>query len=585
MERMGEILVDTIAFSILQSAFKSIADEMNINMFRSAYSSIITEGRDIGAALFDRNGNLIVQGESDLAVFVTMMQYSVRRIVEIYDGDLFEGDVFINNDPFVGGTHFNDVEVIKPVYYHGGRIGFVAIAGHWADVGGSTPGSLNSVAEEHFEEGIRISPVKVVERGVMAKGVHDMILSNVCIPWEREGDLSSQISPVGIGERRVPELADKYGVENIPEYRTGAIEYAKVMLEKEIERIPDGSYHFEEFMGEESKYCKNPVRIAVNMTVKGNRMEFDFSDSDPQTRSAANRTYSSTVSAVIVTIKSLFPDIPMSYGCFLPVSFLIPERTVVNARPPAAISTMAGTVYEKVIGVSLGALAQACPEKSTGCPHGLIDLTMGGTDDKTGDYYVMYLFSEGGFGGRATKDGSAGLVSLFGGGARITPVEVYERKYPILFNQWSLRADSGGPGRYRGGNGSIKRFVLTRGTAKLSTLGDREKFQPWGLFGGKSAMAQGLYLNMGADREVNLTLKASNYQIQAGDEVTILVAGGGGYGDPLERDYGRAEEDFLQGYESREHLHREYGIVIDRKGKVDVAASQRLRAEKRGAAV
>ncbi|NMA17780.1 MAG: hydantoinase B/oxoprolinase family protein [Clostridiaceae bacterium] len=576
--------MDTITFSVLQSAFKSIADEMNINMFRSAYSAVITEGRDIGAALFNGNGNLIVQGESDLGVFVTMMQYSVRKIVEVYEGNLFEGDVFINNDPFIGGTHFNDVGVIKPVFYKGKRIGFVAIAGHWADVGGSTPGSLNSVAEEHFEEGLRIPPVKIMERGVMAKGVHDIIMSNVRIPWEREGDLSSQISSVAIGERRVIELADKYGVENILEFMEETIEYAKVMLEKEIDKIPDGSYFFEEYMDEESKYCKDPVKIAVKMTVKGNRMEFDFSGSDPQTRSAANGTYSSTVSAVIVTIKSLFPDVPMSYGCFLPISFIIPEGTVVNARPPAAISAMAGTVYEKVIGVSLGALAHACPEKSTGCPHGLINLVMGGVDDKTGEYYVMYLFSEGGFGGRATKDGSSGLVSLFGGGARITPVEVFERKYPILFNQWSLRQDSGGPGRFRGGNGSIKRFVIARGTAKLSALGDREKFPPWGLFGGKPAMPQGLVLNMGTEREVNLTLKASNYLVKEGDEVTVLVAGGGGYGDPLERDYALAEKDFLHGLLSSEHLYQEYGIVIDDQDKVDTAASDRLRAEMREAA-
>lgn len=573
--------MEAITFSVLQSAFKSIADEMNINTFRSAYSSVITEGRDIGGAVFDGNGDLLVQGESDLAVFVTMMEYSVRKVVEKFEGDIHEGDVFINNDPFIGGTHFNDVEVIKPVFYQGQRIAFVAIAGHWADVGGSTPGSLCSVAEEHFEEGIRIPLVRIVNQGKMDQGVKDVILANVRIPWEREGDLASQISSVDIGVRRVLELVDKYGLSDLLEFMKSSIEYAKTMMEKEIELLPDGEYYFEEYMDEESKYCHDPVKIALRMTIHGNRMKFDFSQSDPQTRSASNSTYSSTVSAVIVTIKSIFPDIPMSYGCFIPMEFVIPEGTVVNARPPAAISAMASTVYEKVIGVTLGAMSKACPELSTGCPHSLINLTIGGTDTETGNYYVMYLFSEGGFGGRATKDGSAGLVSLFGGGARITPVEVYERKYPLLFEQWSLRPDSGGPGKFRGGCGSVKKFKITRGTAKLSAIGDREKFPPWGLCGGKQAVSQGMRLNVGTDHEVNLTLKCSNYQIKEGDVVTVEVSGGGGYGDPLTRDYARCEDDFLQGYETRQHLKEEYGVIIDQNGKVDAAASDALRAEMR----
>ncbi len=575
--------MDAITFSVLQSAFKSIADEMNINMFRSAYSAVITEGRDIGAALFNRDGHLIAQGESDLAVFVTMMEYSVSYIVEKYKNDICEGDVFINNDPFVGGTHFNDVEVICPVFYEGERIGFAAIAGHWADVGGATPGSLSSVAEEHFEEGIRIPPVKIVSKGVMQEGIENIILANVRLPWERKGDLASQISSVNIGAQRILELAQKYGKETILTYMEKTIEYARIMLEKEIENVPDGTYSFYEYMDKESKYSDDPVKIAVTMTVCGNRMKFDFSDCDPQTRSAANSTYSSTVSAVIVTIKSLFPDIPMNYGCFLPVDFVIPQATVVNACPPAAISAMAATVYEKVIGVCLGALAQAVPEKSTGCPHGLINLTIGGNDEETSGYYVAYLFSEGGFGGRATKDGSAGLVSLFGGGARITPVEVFERKYPMLFTQWSLRENSGGPGEHRGGNGSIKSFILTRGTAKLTALGDREIYPPWGLFGGKEALHQGLKLNMGKENEINLTLKASGYQIQAGDEVTILVAGGGGYGDPLNRDVEKVLDDYTQGYITLSHAEECYGVVI-REGTIDVAATQTLREQMRGRA-
>ena len=568
--------MDAVIFSVLQSAFKSIADEMNINMFRSAYSAVITEGRDIGAALFDKNGNLIAQGEADLAVFVTMMQYSVSKVVEMFSGDINEGDVFINNDPFVGGTHFNDVEVIRPVFYNGEMIGLVALAGHWADVGGTTPGSLSSVAEEHFEEGIRIPPIRIVEKGRLIEGIKDIILANVRISGEREGDLLAQISSTDLGRKRVIELLAKYGKDTILEYMEATISYAKAMLENQIEEIPDGVYEFEEYMDRESVYSDEPVKIAVKVTVEGKGMLFDFSASDPQTRGPANSTFSSTVSAVIVTIKSMFPDIPMNYGCFIPISFIIPEGSVVNARPPAAISAMACTVYEKVIGVALGALANAAPQKITGCPHGLINLTIGGNDEKNG-YYVAYMYSEGGFGGRATKDGPAGLVSLFGGGARITPVEVFERKYPILFEQWGLRQDSEGAGRYRGGTGSIKTFVLTRGTAKLTALGDREKFSPWGIFGGQEAANQGLVMNYGEESEQNLTLKANSYPIKAGDKITIFASGGGGYGDPLERNMDEVLEDYRQGYISKERASSAYYVAITDDEKIDAEKTKALR--------
>jgi N-methylhydantoinase B len=311
------------------------------------------------------------------------------------------------------------------------------------------------------------------------------------------------------------------------------------------------------------------------LTVAGDTMRFDFSGSDAESLSASNSTYSSTASAVYVATKSLFPEVPMSHGCFAPLTLEAPPGTVVNARAPRAISSMAATVYEKVIGASLAAFAQASPERAVGCPYNLINLTIGGRRD--GEDFVAYLFSEGGFGARATKDGPPGLVSLYGGGAKITPVEVMERRYPMLFDEWALWPDSGGPGRFRGGVGSRKTFRLLEGEARLSSLGDRERFPPFGVHGGMPGARHRLVLNDGATGERDLTLRATGFTLRAGEPVTILAGGGGGYGEPLERPPDLVLADVRQGYVTREAAERDYGVIVLPSGSVDEGATAELR--------
>jgi N-methylhydantoinase B len=314
------------------------------------------------------------------------------------------------------------------------------------------------------------------------------------------------------------------------------------------------------------------------MRKRGEHITFDFTGSDAESASASNATLSATSSAVYVTIKSLFPAVPMNHGCFATVEIVAPMHTLVNAQPPRAISSMAATVYEKVIGSCLQAFATAVPELAVGAPYNLINLTIGGSTEDMGEY-VGYLYSEGGFGGRFTKDGPAGLVSLYGGGAKITPVEVMERRYPMRFDEWSLWPDSAGPGRFRGGVGSRKTFRLTDGTARLSCLGDRERFPSFGVLGGEAGAAHGLILN-DADPATrrNLTLKAVGVQLAPGDSVTIFAGGGGGYGAPFERDPALVAADVEQGLVSVERAAADYGVVV-RAGAVDEAATRELRAQ------
>jgi len=569
------VSVDPIIFAVIHNSFSSIVNEMNLALFRSAYSPVITEGRDIGGAVFDGRGRLVAQGDWDLAVFVGMLEFSLRDILERYADDIHPGDVFIMNDPFVGGTHFNDVGVARPVYNGSELVAFAAVCGHWPDVGGQEPGSFVANAREHFQEGLRIPPMKLVMAGKPNMAVFDIIACNMRIPDERLGDVRAQSGATLLAERRLVELAEKYGWDSVTAAMNESIGYSERLLRTEIERIPDGVYEGEDFVDMESLDRPYPKRVHVQLMVDGDRMGFDFSASDAESLSASNSTYSATSSAVFVTTKSLFPDIPMNHGCFEPLEIVAREGTIVNARPPRAISGMAATVYEKVIGACLGAFAQALPDRAVGCPYNLINLTIGGSYH--GSDYVAYLYSEGGFGGRATKDGPPGLVSLYGGGAKITPAEVMERRYPIEFEEWSLWPDSAGAGTYRGGVGSRKTFRLLEGEARLSCLGDREVFPPFGILGGRPAARQGLILNAGSRHERNITLKAVGFPLEAGDRVTILAAGGGGYGDPMERDAMLVAADVVQGYVTSDQAASAYGVVVSSAGTVDEDATSTLR--------
>jgi N-methylhydantoinase B len=572
--------VDPITVAVIRNALGSIVNEMNLALFRSAYSPVITEGRDIGGAVMDRRGRLVAQGDWDLAVFVGMLEFSHRAILERYGDDLEPGDIFIMNDPFVGGTHFNDVGVVRPVFSDRGLEAFVAVCGHWPDVGGQEPGSFVADAREHFQEGLRMPPIKLYQGGKPNEAVFQIIRSNMRIPEDRMGDLRSQVGATSVGQARLEELSRKYGWERVTRTMEEMIAHSERLLREEIVALPNGVYTGEDFVDMESLDRPYPKRVALKLTVDGDHMSFDFSGSDPESLSASNSTYSATASAVFVTTKSLFPDISMNHGCFEPIEVIAPEGTVVNARPPRAISSMAATVYEKVIGSILNAFEEALPEKVVGTPYNLINLTIGGQQD--GTPYVAYLFSEGGFGGRATKDGPSGLVSLYGGGARITPAEVMERRYPMLFEEWAFWPDSGGPGRYRGGVGSRKTFRLLSGEARLSCLGDRELYPPPGVLGGKHGANHGLILNIGTPTEENLTLKAVGRELKAGDRVTVLAGGGGGFGDPLERDPSLVADDVRKGLVTVDHALAAYGVIVSEAGAVDHEATDRFRQERRG---
>ena len=575
--------IDPVTYEVVRNALKSVVNEMNLSLSRSAHSAIITEGNDHCGAIFDTDGNLVMQGDTDLPIFVGIIEFPCRTIVQQFSTEGFSpGDVVMTNSAFAGGSHINDMILVRPVFYEEELVCFTLAIGHWTDVGGSEPGSIVPQALEYFAEGILYPPIKVVEAGVINRAVVDIILANTRIPEETRGDLEAQIASLEIGEQRILQLIQKYSIERIEFYMHQIIEDTESLMHTKIEELEDGVYTFTDYSDVVSNTNPDPITVKLALKVAGSKLVFDFSGSSPQSPSSSNCTLGITASGVFVVTRGMFPDVPMNHGCFKAIEIIAPPGTVVNAQPPAAISGAFSTILEKVIGAALGAFSQVLPERVIACPYNMVNISLGGVDPRYGRSYVMYIYSEGGLGARFSKDGVSGVVSLFGGSTRFPPVEVLEKRFPILFTEWVFETDSGGPGKYRGGVGSIKRFKIVADRAQLMVLGDREKFPPFGLFGGKSGKNQRLELRKTKGERVGLSVKTSKLTVERGDEVVFYSSGGGGLGDPLERLPEAVLDDVRQGYVSKEAANTEYGVVIEGPPwRVDSSATKRVRKSRR----
>ncbi len=557
-------VIDPITFEVIKNALKSVVNEMNLVLSRSAYSPNITEGEDHCGAVFDAEGNLVMQGDTDLPIFIGIIEFPCKNIIEKFGYDSFSpGDVIMTNSAFAGGSHINDVIFTLPIFYEEGLIGFTSTIGHWTDVGGSEPGSIVPNAFEYFEEGVLYPPIKIVEAGKFNTAVLDIILANCRTPEETRGDLEAQIASLKTGGNRMLSLVRKYGLATIKSFMKQIIEYSETRLKTCIANLPDGVYKFTDYSDRISNDDNNPLIVNLEMKINGDKLIFDFSGSTPQTRNSSNATLGITTSGVFVVTHCMFPDIPINHGCFKAIELIAPPYTVVNAQPPAAISGAFSTVLEKVVGAVLGAFSQVLPEKVIACPYNMVNISLGGYDQRYAESYVMYIYSEGGLGARMLKDGVSGVCSLFGGSTKFPPVEVLEKRFPLLFTEWSFETDSGGAGRFRGGVGSVKKFKITAEKAKLMVLGDRGKFSPFGLFGGENGATQRLEIGKSTGKNEILNVQTSKYPLNLNDEVRFYSSGGGGYGSPFERNTSMVLEDVIQGYVSVAGARRDYGVVIE----------------------
>lgn len=517
--------MDAVTLEILRCSLQSVAEEMGATLGRTAFSPNIKERKDFSCAVFDSKGRMVSQAEH-IPVHLGSMPLSVKESLKAFE--LEEGDIIILNDPYWGGTHLPDITLVAPVVYKD-LLGFAACRAHHADVGGRTPGSMPGDSREVFEEGLIIPPVKLYEKGKVNADILKMILRNVRTPDERKGDLRAQYSACEIGKRRIKELTDKYGIKTVSESFEEIMDYSERRMRKKIEEFPAGEYYALDFMDNDG-VSDEPVKIAVTVHVnKG--LTFDFTGTGEQKTGNINAVYAVTLSCVYYTVRCVTdPGIPPNEGCYRPLRLTVPEGCLLNPVHPHAVSAGNVETSQRIVDVLLKAFSHVVPEKViAGCQGTMNNVTIGGSVN--GESFAYYETIGGGMGARYNKDGIDGVHTHMSNTLN-TPIEALEMSYPFLVKEYSLIADSGGKGTYRGGLG-ISRSIQVLTDCTLSIQSERRKFAPYGLFGGENGR-KGRNVLMRKDKITELPSKTT-YRLLKGDIVKIETPGGGGYGNYEER--------------------------------------------------
>jgi N-methylhydantoinase B len=553
---------------------------MDATLFRSAFNPIIAEAHDACHGLYHaETGATLVQGTSGLPIFVGAMAFAVKAVIDkvARDKDLADGDTYLFNDPYDGGTHLNDVRLVRPLMREGKVFAWLASVGHWLDVGGNVPGNFNAKATESFQEGFRIPPVKLMRGGVIQQDIVDILGANSRVPQSNWGDLNGQINALDLGERRLNALLDEYGAETINAALAALSERAEKLMRANIAALPDGIYRCDDFLDNDG-VTDNPLAIALDLTIASDRMTLDFSRSAPPCDGPLNIARSTTIACCYVALKHLFTDVPANAGCLAPIDFVIPDATLLGVSAPRPVGGYTETIL-RVIDVIFGAFAQAAPDRANGSPFATINaLSLAGWRAH-GRRWVMFCFFGGGLGGNPESDGlnhGNNPIST----ATIPPLEILESLYPVMFTQWALRPNSGGAGMHRGGLGAIYEIeALADGGAEVFLLGERGKYPPFGVNGGGPAMLNRfIYETDSGEATPPLISKVTDVKIRRGQKVRLETPGGGGFGDPATRDPERVARDVRFGYISRDAAENDYKVVLSQEGAVDAAATLSARA-------
>ncbi len=541
---------DPVTLAILSGRLSQIADEMDATLFRAAFNPIIAEARDACHGLYHATtGDTLVQGSAGLPIFVGAMAFAVRAVIEkvARDGGLQPGDTFLFNDPYVGGTHLNDMRLVRPIFRGDKLFCWIASVGHWLDLGGNVPGGYNPRATECFQEGVCIPPVKLIAGGVLRTDILDILAANSRVPASNAGDLQGQLGALALGEKRLAGLLDEYGDDVVASSFDLFSDRAEALMRRAISELPDGVYEFEDVLDNDG-IIDEKITIALTLTVDGETMTMDFSRSSPPVAGPVNISYATAIAACYVVLKHVFVVVPANAGCLRPIRFVMPETTLLAAVAPRPMAGYTETIL-RLIGVVLGALAQADPARATAAPFGTINaLSMAGYR-KDGSRWVMFSFFGGGMGGNPEGDGLSHANNPIST-ATIPPLEILEAAYPVLFTQWALRPDSAGIGQHRGGLGAIYEIeALT--DAQVSLLGERGKVGPFGVLGGGSAALNTFSWGTEHGRATPpLVSKVTDITLRAGHSVRLETPGGGGWGDPAARSAEASARDLALGYVS-----------------------------------
>jgi N-methylhydantoinase B len=545
----------------VQNRLTAIVREMSITLQRASYSPIVYEVKDFSSVLLRPSGELVAQAEG-IPGFLGAMPQVLPPVIERYPLDTIRpADVFISNDPYsANGTHKNDVNVIKPIF-HDDRLAFFAVnKAHWTDIGGKDPGSWSPDATNTYQEGISIPPLRLIDQGRMNEELLEMVLANTRLRENNLGDLMAQISACHTAEERVHALLARYDAAAVDSYIDSLLDSAEARIRREIEQIPDGIYSGEDFV-ETDGVRDETIRVSVSIAVSGSEIVFDFSDSGEQREGACgNIPLVGTVSACRVAVKCLLaPHVPANDGLYRPLRVVTRPGTTTHPVHPAPCTTW-GDMNRAVMEAIFFALAPVMPDRVAAGFFGQVQaMAIAGSDARTGRPFIHFMPYAGGWGARATKDGINALCALANGDNYNIPSEVVEAEFPLRVERYELIQDSGGVGRNRGGLGVRTEFRVLSDGAIVSASLDRYELRPRGLFGGGSGACNALLLNLGEPDEVNRP-KAAGIRVAKGSLISHRTGGGGGFGDPLERDPERVREDVANGYVSREAAQRDYGL-------------------------
>lgn len=550
---------DPAGFEILKNALYKIAEEMRVVLSKTAYSPILKSAGDFSCGVFDAAGDMVAQGP-DLPIHLGSMPDAVRTIANTFAGDIHEGDVFIHNDPYDGGSHLPDVNVIRPAFHEGVLLGFACLRAHWPDIGSATPGSYGAVTEI-YGEGLRLPPVRLVSKGQMNRDIEAIILANVRTPEERRGDLGSQLAATQRACERLQGLAQRYGTERLTATMAEVMDYSERMMRAMLSDLPDGEGTFEDFLDGDG-IDDRPIWVRMQIRKRGDQIRVSFDGTDPQVRGPINAPLSVTASGVYCGLKtSIDPNslIPPNSGCWRAIEVTAPKGSVLNCEFPCPVVYANHEISHRLADMVMGALCDFLPDQVMACSQGTsCILTLGGTDPRTGNRYVSYETIKGGFGARPNKDGintiCAGISNTMN-----TPIEVLEMAFPIRLLEYSIEPDSGGPGQYRGGNGSRRVWQMLEGADATGSLCvERMKSPPFGLRGGKPGVAATVTLTT-PDGSVSDLAGKGAFSAPAGSVINMRTPGSGGMGDSARRTRAAIDADLADGYVTDEHVKREYG--------------------------
>lgn len=556
--------IDPITLTVIQSGLQQVCDEMDLSFSRAAFSPVIAEANDRSDGIYSAvDGSLIAQGSQGLPVFVGTMQFSTATLIQmIRDGKAAKpkpGDIYIVNDPYLGGTHLMDVRFAMPVWRNGEIFCWLSNTGHWPDTGGAVPGGFSASATSVEQEGLRLPPVRLFKEGELDAEIYAIICSNIRVSEQRIGDVKAQAAALYVGQSRLVRLLDRYGDDTVREAIGELRTRAAQQMRANIAAIPAGVYHSTAYVDSDG-VVDEPLEIRLAITADGDRLSFDFTGSSAPCAGPMNSVLATTHSSVYLAMRHIFPDVPISAGAFEPLEIIRPVNTFLDAQYPRPVSGCAAEVSQRIAEAVFAALVVPLPDLVTAAPAGSSgNFALGGDIPEEGRSYVMYQISGGGYGGYAGGDGISNGCSTIGI-SKSPPVEIMEQQFPILYHRYALHDGSGGAGAHRGGFGLDYEVEILRGTARASFVMDHGRFGPQGVLGGEDGGKNRVLVTQSGKEFVPEHLsKAQDIALSVGDRVRVRTPGGGGYGPAQDRDPALVAEDVRLGRYTQEEADRLFG--------------------------